>query len=171
MYHEYRIPYGRVELSPLLLEDAERMRILRNQNSKNFFDAEQITPEAQMQWYRKYLSTDGDYMFSVRLRQTGQWIGAVSIYHVDRLNACCEFGRLIIDRAATGERGLGVDTTLAACQFAFQQLNVSVVFLAVFQDNIAAVKTYERSGFHVCETRISDAGETIFSMKKYKSER
>ncbi len=171
MKHEYEALYGRVELRSLSLSDAERMRVLRNQNSSSFFNAAQITPEAQRRWYEKYLSAEGDYMFSVYLCETNQWVGAVGIYHVDQLNDRCEFGRLMIDRSAVAERGLGVDTTLAACQFAFHQLGLSTVFLEVFQDNLAAVRTYERSGFQVCGTRLEDTGKTILYMEKYRSER
>lgn len=171
MKHEYEALYGRVELRSLSLSDAERMRVLRNQNSSRFFNTAQITLEAQRRWYEKYLSAEGDYMFSVYLCGTNQWVGAVGIYHVDQLNARCEFGRLMIDRSAVAERGLGIDTTLAACQFAFDQLGLSTVFLEVFQDNLAAVRTYERSGFQVCGTRLEDSGKTILYMEKYRSER
>ena len=169
--HTFIESYKRIILKPLSTSDAEQMRILRNQNSNCFFNQSHISKKKQIGWYQTYLVTQDDYMFSAFLTTTNQWVGAVGIYHVDRLNARCEFGRLMIDQSATAERGLGVDTTLAACQFAFHQLDLSTVFLEVFQDNLAAVRTYKRAGFQVCGTRLNDEEKTILYMEKYRSER
>lgn len=171
MNHTFTESYERIILKPLSTGGAEQMRILRNKNSNCFFNRSYISKQKQIEWYQTYLVTQDDYMFSAFLTATDQWVGAVGIYHVDRLNDRCEFGRLMIDRSATTERGLGVDTTLGACQFAFHQLDLSTVFLEVFQDNLAAVRTYERAGFQVCGTRMNDEEKTILCMEKYKSER
>ena len=171
MKHKYQIKTGRVVLRPLTAAEAQQLRILRNQNSQMFFQGGEITSKAQAEWYKHYLGTENDYMFSIYLLPDKRWIGAVSIYHVDRDMGRCEFGRLMIDHSATDERGLGVEATLAACQFAFQQLNLSSIYLEVFSDNLAAVKTYERAGFRHCETRYTDGGRAVFHMEKYKSER
>lgn len=47
MKHEYRSSHGRVRLKPLIWEDAEKMRLLRNHNSSKFFDGKEITAEMQ----------------------------------------------------------------------------------------------------------------------------
>lgn len=171
MDHTFTESYERIILKPLSTSGAEQMRILRNQNSNCFFNQTYISEKKQIEWYQTYLITQDDYMFSAFLTTTNQWVGAVGIYHVDKSDSCCEFGRLMIDHSATAERGLGVDTTLAACHFAFHQLDLSTVFLEVFQDNFAAVRTYERAGFQVCRTRLEDTGKTILYMEKYRSER
>lgn len=171
MRHEYYARAGRILLRPLTLADAQRMRELRNQNNHMFFHAEQITPEEQEKWYARYITTENDYMFSAILLPEKQWAGAVSIYHVDPFRRKGEFGRLMIDHSVTKEHGLGVDTTLAACDFAFQTLGLSMVYLEVFADNLAAVRTYERTGFQVIENRPKDTGRAILHMEKYKAER
>lgn len=171
MEHRYQVDYGRVELCPLLLEDAERMRILRNQNCQHFFHSAQITSEAQKQWYDMYTKAENDYMFSIILSSTNRWVGAVGLYHVDKDHKRGEFGRLLIDHSATSERGLGVDATLAACQFAFQQLGLSTVYLEVFRDNRAAVRTYKKAGFQLCGERAVDGETNILYMEKYLLER
>ena len=171
MRHEYYARAGRILLRPLTLADARRMRQLRNQNSHMFFRTEQITPEEQEKWYARYSATENDYMFSAILLPENQWAGAVSIYHVDQSRGHGEFGRLLIDHSATKEHGLGVDTTLAACDFAFQTLGLSMVYLEVFADNTAAVRTYERTGFQVIEHRLEDSGRAILYMERYQAER
>ncbi|MBM6974894.1 GNAT family N-acetyltransferase [Intestinimonas butyriciproducens] len=171
MRHEYQARAGRVLLLPLTLPDAQRMRELRNRSSQMFFHTEFITAEAQEEWYARYARTENDYMFSVLFSPSEQWVGAVSIYHVDKTQGRCEFGRLMIDRSAVTERGLGVDATLAACAFAFETLELSTVYLEVFADNMAAVRTYERAGFQTCQERLEKTGRTILYMEKSKSER
>ena len=47
MRHEYSSAYGRVILRPLKLEDAETLRVLRNQNRDKFVSTAEITAEAQ----------------------------------------------------------------------------------------------------------------------------
>lgn len=166
MKHEYTSCYGRVILKSLTLEDAEQMRLLRNRNSIKFFDANEITSEMQKKWYESYLNTEHDYMFSVYLQDKDQWVGAVSIYHVDLQSMTGEFGRLLIDKEKAKQRGLGVDATQAACKFAFDKLGLSMVYLEVYADNIAAIKTYEKSGFKLCKTRNEENKVSIIYMEK-----
>lgn len=151
MDHAYESQYGRVLISPLSQADAERMRILRNQNSSRFLDSRTISKEQQKIWYEAYLKNQQDYMFSVYLMQPKQWIGAVSIYNVDTLSRTAEFGRLILDKSNIAQRGLGVDATMAACQFAFDRLQIQNLYLRVQKDNIAAIRTYEKAGFYIVE--------------------
>ena len=166
MKHEYISSYGRVQIKPLTWEEAEQMRLLRNRNNSNFFDAKEITIEMQKKWYENYLTTEGDFMFSVFLKDTDQWVGAVSIYHVDLQSMTGEFGRLLIDKEKTEQRGLGVDTTYAACKFAFEKLGLKMVHLEVYADNLAALKTYEKSGFKLCKKRNEEEKTSILYMEK-----
>ena len=134
---------GAVEIRPILKEDIEPMRRLRNKNRYMFISSSEITSEDQQAWYAQYLQVPGDYMFSVYYEN--RWIGAVAVYEVK--DGCAEFGRLLIDRAAAGRGGLGVATTKAACQIAFEQLDVERITLAVYCDNPAAQITYLKAGF------------------------
>lgn len=147
MRHEFHQSYGRITLAPLAADDVEKMRVLRNNNTKNFFDSASITARAQQSWYQKYLRTPDDYMFSVYLNTTQQWVGAVGIYAVDQDARRGEFGRLLIDKDNTQEHGLGVDVTLAACRFAVDILRLHTIVLEVYSDNLPAVKTYLKAGF------------------------
>ena len=171
MKHGYTSRYGRVQLQPLTGKDAERMRLLRNRNSSRFFYDHNISPEQQKKWYASYLDTAQDYMFSVYLQDENHWIGAVGIYNVDLQKMTGEFGRLLIDKETTVQRGLGVDVTEAACKFAFEQLGLKMVYLEVYADNIAAIRTYEKSGFELYETRNAGNKKSILYMEKINNER
>lgn len=164
MKHVFFQSWGRIDLRPLSAEDAQKMRLLRNKNTKSFLDSNQITEDAQKAWYQKYLEKCGDYMFSVYLTGTGQWVGAVGIYDVNQEAKSAEFGRILIDKEAAQMGGLGVDTTRAACQFAFEQLGMNTVYLDVFTDNILAVRTYEKSGFSTIQDSSDTSGRVLRRM-------
>lgn len=164
MKHEYAISYKRVQLQSLTWEDAEKMRQLRNRNSSKFFDTKEISEEMQKKWYANYLKAENDYMFSVYLKDSNEWIGAVSIYNVDLENETGEFGRLLIGSEKI--RGLGVDATVAACKFAFEQLGIKMVHLEVYADNIPAVKTYKKAGFKLCKAKNAENKADILYMEK-----
>ena len=164
MNHSFSDSYERVKLIPLSSEDAEKMRVLRNKNSASFFSASEITAEAQQRWYNKYLDTPNDYMFSVYLKEKNIWIGAVSIYNIDMLKKTAEFGRILIDKEAAQQGGLGVDTTLAACQFAFKQLQLESVYLEVYADNLPAIHTYMKAGFREDNRSVDKMGKEIIRM-------
>lgn len=151
-------------MRPLDKDGAEKLRILRNRNARSFLDSNQITEDAQRAWYKAYLAKPNDYMFSVHLAGMEQWIGAVGIYGVNQELKTAEFGRLLIDKSATKERGLGLDTTLTACRFAFEQLGLEAVYLDVYADNIPAVRTYMKAGFSIIQENFGDDGRAIQRM-------
>lgn len=168
MNHEYQSTYKRVILKPLSLADAEKMRQIRNQNRTRFFDAKEISAESQQKWYNHYIAAKNDYMFSVYLKDPDVWVGAVGIYHVDLQEKSAEFGRLLIH--SENIRGLGLDATLAACKFAFEQLKIKKIYLEVYANNISAIRTYERAGFQLCENRSTENSVSILYMEKYNNE-
>lgn len=167
MKHEYTAAFGRTELRPLGVEDAERLRLLRNRNSGRFVDTTEITAESQRIWYSHYLERIGDYMFSVYHQPTGVWIGAAGIYDVNAADGSAEFGRLLIGRNLAPERGLGTDTVKALCGFAFRQLGLERLRLEVYHDNAAALITYLKAGFlPVCLEDCSD-GRRLLHMETF----
>ncbi len=156
-------PSGRVVLKSMTEEDIEKMRILRNKNRLFFIHSDEITKDAQRQWYGAYLLRENDYLFSVFYEE--KWIGAVSIYDVDIEQSKAEFGRLLIDRAAAGVGGLGVDTTQAACQIAYKELGICTIVLEVYEDNEAAKCTYLKAGFVPVGTLCDHTGQKLIQMK------
>lgn len=148
MRHDYSIASEELLLSPLAEEDIEYLRQLRNreENRRCFLHDALIEKERQQSWYRNYLDKEGDYMFSVRERETGHICGAVAIYALSQDKREAEFGRLLIDPERAG-RGWGYEATRLACRLAFEQLKTESLSLEVFADNERALKIYERAGF------------------------
>ncbi len=161
MKHSFSMTLDHIELRPLEIGEIEQMRILRNQARQYFVCSEEISKIAQAAWYEKYLSAPGDYMFSIYYQQ--QWIGAAALYNA--ANGAAEFGRLVIDRTKTDRGGLGVQVTRAVCKFGFEELGLIRIYLEVFENNLAARKTYERAGFRYTERTIEKSGCRMAEME------
>jgi len=161
MKQSFFMTLDNIELHPLEIGDIEQLRILRNQNRQCFVYAEEISKNDQYAWYEKYLVTPGDYMFSIYYQQ--QWIGAVALYNA--VNGEAEFGRLVIDRKKVDRGGLGVQVARAACKFGFEELRLVRIYLEVFDDNVAARKTYERTGFHYTGRTREEGGRQMVEME------
>lgn len=168
MDHKLMRIYDRVILTPLTIQDIEKVRILRNRNRQWFINSGEITQEDQERWYQHYLSKTDDIMFSVYHRESGKWIGAVALYNIDKIKGCAEYGRIIIDNQIVHEKGLGLDTTVCVCQIGFEELGLSKIKLEVFSNNIAAKKTYERAGFSVIGIDVDEKGREMLLMELVK---
>ncbi len=133
-------------LCPFSAKDSECYRLLRNRenNRRWFFFSDPISREAQEDWYRSYLKKDDEYMFSI-YTENGTFLGGAALYHIGEHAA--EFGRLIVDRTAAGRGGVGTLALLLLCDLAREQLGLIRLYLEVYEDNIPAVKTYEKAGF------------------------
>lgn len=153
-------------LMPLAQNELELMRCLRNQNRFSFLTSNIITEEMQQLWYQKYLQRSEDYMFSVLVRKAHTWIGTVALYDIDREKQQAEFGRLMIDRKAAGRGGMGYEATMCACEIGFQQLGLQRIYLDVFADNLPAVKTYEKAGFHIYGKKEASGRELLYMEKE-----
>lgn len=148
MLHNLSDTARRVVLRPLQHRDVEALRILRNGERKWFIYSEEIDQKTQQLWFKNYLQTENDYMFSVsEVQRPDLFIGAVALYNFNNEEKTCEFGRIVINSDTATERGLGLDTTVCACKIGFKQLGLQKIVLEVFSNNIRAVKTYQKAGF------------------------
>lgn len=148
MDHNLHITWSGVSLKPLSYEDSQKYRQLRNrdENRKCFIFSGIISQEEQKEWYEAYLHHDDDYMFSVYDKQ-GQFLGGAALYHIDEVDRTAEFGRLLIDKKAAGQTGVGYLVLQACCLLAEKEFNLHTLHLDVQSDNIAAYKTYLKAGF------------------------
>ncbi|WP_407306652.1 GNAT family N-acetyltransferase [Desulfosporosinus sp. SB140] len=148
MNHRLTKCFGRVILRPLAEKDVELLRLLRNRERKWFIYSEEIDQKTQQLWFKKYLKTEDDYMFSVsEVKRPDLIIGMVGLYNFNNMEKTCEFGRIVIDQDTRTEKGLGFDTTVCACKIGFEILGMQRIILEVFMDNIRAMKTYQKTGF------------------------
>lgn len=160
MKHDYSGTFKRVSLLPLTEEYIENLRLLRNRHRECFVFSGEISRDAQVSWYINYLEKENDYVFSVFAENI--WVGSVSIYNIS--NGIGEFGRLIIDKTLLKEKGIGLDTTICACDLAFNHMGITELTLQVYESNIPAHKTYLKAGFTETGRECDSNGKTLINM-------
>ena len=167
MKHNYNIKYKRIELKPMSLMESEIYRKMRNKESvrKWFKSKEIISKEAQEQWYKEYVGRNNDIMFSIFSKE-GELVGGVSVYDIDQNKKEAEFGRLLIECKSTEQKGMGVEAAEAISIIAKKELDLQILRLEVYEDNLAAIKTYLRSGFVYVKQDTDMDGNVIVKMVK-----
>lgn len=170
MNHKLTGEYKDIILVPMNFEDSESFRQLRNreENRKWFVYNNEITMEAQIKWFENYLDKAGEYMFSAYHKaQPNKFIGAVSIYDENKDSKQAEFGRIIVDKQLISEKGVGFMITYCVCKIAFNQIQLKKVKLEVYEDNLPAIKMYEKVGFSKVSTiKINDRNLIIMELLK-----
>ena len=172
MNHRYTIIYKNVELRPLYQNDIENLRNWRNdeKNTKFLRKIPFISSDAQEQWYRKYLANPDEMCFSIyEIHELNRIVGSLSLYNFS--NAQAEFGKILIgDEEAHGKK-IGVNSIIALLSIAFFQLDLSRVYLHVFNNNKPAKHVYETVGFEIEKTSVVDGMEELLmsiSSEKFK---
>jgi len=160
MKQSYFAKYKSIKIKPLIYENIEDMRILRNKNRNFFVSSKEISSEQQEKWFQNYIVKEDDYLFSVFYEDI--WIGTVSIYDIK--DDCAEFGRLMIDKTKVNKKGLGMESTICVCNLAFEKLGIKNIHLEVYKDNIAAIKTYQCARFSIVGECIDNYGRPMLNM-------
>lgn len=91
--------------------------------------------------------TAGEYQFAIETLQDRRFIGKCGFTKVNWKNRTGELAILIGDPAYRG-KGFGADAIQRLCAFGFEELNLHKIKALVFDFNEAALRCYEKSGFH-----------------------
>lgn len=111
-----------------------------------------VTLDAEYGWLNGAL-TSGDATFTIFELDTLRPIGNTGLHDIHATNGTCEFGIVIGERDAWG-KGYGTEATRLMLAYAFDVLGLYNVKLAVYANNVRAIRTYERVGFkHVGRIR------------------
>ncbi len=145
-------------LRPIGMEDTENIVRWRNSHRvrKNFIYQKPFTKEGQENWLRTKVASGEVVQFILFLRDGQSQIPVGSIYFrdLDLENKKAEYGIFIGEEWAAG-KGLGSKGARAALTFARDYLKLHKVFLRVFTDNEAAVRSYKNAGFSI-EAHLKD---------------
>jgi perosamine synthetase len=139
----------KVRLRGIESSDLEQLREWRNRKDirQAFFHQEPISVEQQQEWYNRYLKDDFDMMFMIEHVKMRISIGAVAIYHIDRGNKQCEFGRIMIGDKRYLGKGYAHEATMLLLKSAFRDLGLNRIYLEVFNNNSRGIALYEGCGF------------------------
>ncbi len=143
-----------ISLSFITREDAETIRLWRNQNNirRWFLHKEIISPEQQQQWFKNYYAKNDDYMFIIKDDEINKKIGCIALYNINNKLKIAEFGRLIIGDVNTVGKGYAFTASKLLCQFAFCNMNINTIYLYVYEDNDKAIHLYDKLGFEMIES-------------------
>ena len=163
MDHNFSIVYKGIKLIPLDADTSEKYRLLRNipDVGRWFTYKKTISREEQQKWFERYLANPRDVMFAI-LDENDSFLGCNSIYDIE--NGSAEYGRLIIDPAYSG-KGYGYIATCSAARLAREQMNLKCLKLAVYENNFAAIRSYERAGFVETGVVKDNHGSTMITME------
>jgi RimJ/RimL family protein N-acetyltransferase len=107
------------------------------------------TRPSTIQDLENYLRAIGEsdaVMFAICDLRNDQHIGNVKIDRFDWIARTCEFGILLGSSEHRG-KGIGTEVTRLVLNYAFHTLNLQKVLLAIYGNNPAAIRAYEKSGF------------------------
>ena len=137
-----------IYLRPMTVEDTGRIVAWRNEISvrKNFIYQELFTAEGHLRWIRDMVEPGKVVQFIICDMTTDQPLGSVYVRDIDRTHHKGEYGIFLGEDGARG-RGVGTAAAKLMLQFCFEELNLHRVYLRVFAENMAAIRSYEKAGF------------------------
>ena len=85
---------------------------------------------------------------TVDIRDGDGWrmIGNTSFFHIDAVARSAEVGIMLGDKSIWNQ-GYGTETMKLLLKHGFETLNLNRIQLDVYEDNIWAIRTYEKAGF------------------------
>ena len=137
-----------VSLRPICERDTDNIISWRNNPDvlRNFIIQTPLTEEMHRSWLETRVKTGEVAQFIIHANDESMDIGTVFLRDIDLNHKKAEFGIFI---GACGKRGKGYGTKAAKLilDYAFYTLKLNRVMLRVFEENAAAIKSYERVGF------------------------
>jgi RimJ/RimL family protein N-acetyltransferase len=135
----------RLDLVPLKESEVELIRQWRMIHKESFYDANDITPEQQRIWYKKYKESPIDRMYIITLH-SGEQIGTVALYEIDIQTRSARLGRVLLLEDYRGH-GYAEEAVKLMLSYADNTLRLYRVTTDTYIDNIDAIAVYARSGF------------------------
>lgn len=139
-----------IELRPL--EERDTANIVRWRNAdevrRNLFTQSLLTEEQHLRYFRSVVASGRCRQYVIVLQDTPPAdVGTVFLKNLDVERKQAEFGIFIGEPAGRGKK-LSFLATEAVLRIAFRELGLERVYLSVVGDNIPALRTYLRVGFH-----------------------
>lgn len=137
-----------VALTPLMPEDMpllfdwinDREQVLFNSNYKP------VHWEQHKEWFEAIQQRADMVVFGIHLHETNKLIGSCQLHGIHQIHRSAELQIRLGDISERGH-GYGSDAVRLLLDFGFKDLNLNRIYLHVFPANVAAIKTYEKTGF------------------------
>jgi len=141
----------RVDLRPLERADLNERYLswLNDPEIARYLDARTFPSSVQdLVRFYETATASRDVMLAIIDKKSGQHIGNLKLGPINWVHRRATFGLLIGDKRFWG-KGIGMEVTRLAVEYAFTQLNLRRIDLGVFAEHMSAVRCYEKVGFKV----------------------
>lgn len=102
------------------------------------------------------------YLFAIELQKPKLFLGVCGLLRLDWIHRSAELGISLNNKQYWG-KGLGTEAIHLLVKFGFNTLNLHRISLTVFEDNLRALRVYEKVGF----TKTGRQREYIRRMGRY----
>lgn len=146
--------FDEIYLRKMEVSDTDKIVEWRNKDRvrRNFVYQEPFTIEGHLNWIETQVETGFVVQFIICEKVSGRAVGSVYFRDIDRNKGCAEYGIFIGEDDAVG-KGYGTLAARLALTYAFEELELNYIFLRVFEDNMAARRSYEKAGFRLIEEK------------------
>ena len=97
-------------------------------------------------YLEKMMSKNDEQKHMVIENKKGQYIGQISLIHIDWKNRNAELGIVIGNKKDWG-KGYGTEAIKMVLNYGFYQMNLNNIYLWVFEYNSRGIHCYEKCGF------------------------
>lgn len=117
----------------------------RDENRRWFINSNIIEWGSHLKWFESYQKKSDDFVFVIEA--DGELVGQCAVYGIDLHRKRAEVGRFLASPESAGKGYIkrGCQLLLDTC---WNQLELETVFLEVLEENIRAIKLYEKLGFN-----------------------
>ncbi len=147
---KFKIDGNRIYLRVLEVKDAtqEYCYWLNDPEVNKYLETKGATTEELKEYINEKNKSSKCLFFGIFYRENDKHIGNLKLEPIDFDGKRATFGILVGDKKYWG-MGIGIEATKLIVDWAFDILDLKEVNLGVIAENKAAVKTYEKVGFHI----------------------
>lgn len=137
-----------ITLRPVNFEDLE---MLTKWNfdpdiSKYFSQRPENDYNQQVKWLQNLLQSETKRKFIIIDNETSIPIGIIGYMHIDSNNRNAEIGITVGNKNYWG-KAHSKEALNACLQFGFEELNLHIIYSRVFENNLRAIRFFEKAGF------------------------
>jgi len=137
-----------ISLRPVNFEDLETLTVWNfdPEIAKYFSQRPEKNHNLQVKWMQNLLQSETKRKFIVIDNQSSLAIGVVGFMHIDTENKNAEIGITIGNKKYWGKPH-GKEALNSCLHFGFLELNLHIIYSRVFENNLRAIRFFEKAGF------------------------
>lgn len=105
-----------------------------------------INEDVDQRWYDKYLSARSNSVRCAIIDERDEILGLISLLNIEAVNRSGSL-HIMIGNSENRGRGVGTFAVNAMINHAFNNLNLRRIELGVLENNLPAIRLYEKCGF------------------------